>query len=88
MTDAIVEIRKDLEKSQLQIGASVALKNLSKGNAKKVYVASNCPPRVLADIKQACKLTKAELISLKIPNDELGAICKKRFSISVLSKNE
>ena len=36
------------------------------------------------DISHYAKLAKVDVAKLKLPNDELGVLCKKQFLISVL----
>ena len=37
------------------------------------------------DINHYAKISKVEVIELKQPNDEIAAICKKPFLVTVLS---
>ena len=66
------------------IGTKEVVKNLRLGKLSKVFLTINCPAKVKEDIKHYAKLTGAEVIQLKQPNDELGVLCKKQFSISML----
>jgi large subunit ribosomal protein L30e len=81
----ISEIRKLLKSKGIIIGTDKALTNLKLGKIKKVYLSSNCSQETAESIKRYSKLGGAEVILLKYPNDELGILCKKPFSISVLS---
>lgn len=81
----ITEIKKALKEGKAIIGTSRTIKNLKLGKVSKVFLTSNCPDDVKKDIKYYSKLAKVEVVRLKQPNDELGALCKKPFSISVLS---
>jgi len=85
MNNPINEIRKALKEKKIIIGTENTLKNLKLGKVAKVFLTSNCPDNVKKNIKHYCKLAKVEAVQLKQPNDELGALCKKPFSISVLS---
>tara|TARA_Y100000310_G_scaffold345672_1_gene468092 strand:- start:3705 stop:3974 length:270 start_codon:yes stop_codon:yes gene_type:complete len=87
MSEPISEIKKLLEQKKVQIGTQVAIKNLSKGLVKKIFLAQNCPTNVVDDLTHMSKISKVDIVKLKVPNDELGVVCKKRFSISVLSVN-
>ena len=49
-----------------------------------VYLASNCPQVVKEDVKHYANLYNIKVIEAKENNEELGVICKKHFSISVL----
>lgn len=84
----IAEIRKLLKGKGVTVGTKRALKNLKLGKVKRVYLSSNCSEKVSETIQHYAKLSKAEIIHLKYPNDELGLLCKKPFSISVLSVNK
>ena len=81
----IVELRKLLKGKGLIIGSERTLKNLRLGKISRVYISSNCALETKDSIEHYSKLSKAEVIKLKYPNDELGILCKKPFSISVLS---
>ncbi|MEM4637995.1 MAG: ribosomal L7Ae/L30e/S12e/Gadd45 family protein [Candidatus Woesearchaeota archaeon] len=78
------EIRKNLTTKKLIIGSDETLKNIRKGKIVKVYVASNCSDEILRDLKKYSKISGFEVLETKIPNEELGAVCKKPFNISVL----
>lgn len=78
------EIRKSLTTKKLIIGSDETLKNIRKGKIAKVYVASNCSDEILRDLKRYSKISGFELLETKISNEELGAVCKKPFNISVL----
>lgn len=79
------EIKKMLKSGNVIIGTERTIKNLKLGNVQKVLLSSNCPVRVENDVKYYAGLSGAELHKLEYPNDELSVICKKPFSISVLS---
>lgn len=81
----VAEIRKLLKSKSLIIGSERTLKNLKLGKVSKVYVSSNCSEKTKGAIEHYSKLSNTNVIKLKYPNDELGTVCKKPFSISVLS---
>ena len=85
MKDTISEIKKALKEGKAIIGTERTLKNLKLGKVSKIFLTSNCPEDVEEDVKYYSKLAKVEVVKLKQPNDELGALCKKPFSVSVLS---
>ncbi len=82
--DVVTEIRKLLSDKKLIIGRDRTLKQLKTGGLKKVFVAANSPSELKEDLKYYCSLGNVELAELDYPNDELGSICKKPFSISVV----
>ena len=79
------EIKKMLKTGNLILGTERAMKNLRLGKIEKVMVSLNCPAKVEKDIGYYAGLAGAEVQKLDYQNDELGVICKKPFSISVLA---
>ena len=79
------EIKKLLKAGNVIIGTQRTVKSLRLGKIDKVLLSSNCPARIEQDINYYAGLSGAELHKLSYPNDELGIICKKPFSISVLA---
>ncbi len=84
MTDTISDIKKGIKEKKAVIGTLQTIKNLKLGKLQKVVVTSNCPVSVKSDVEHYSKLSRCEIEYLEIPNDELGTLCKKPFSISVL----
>ncbi len=84
-TISSTEIKKLIKAKNLVIGAERTIKNLKLGRVEKVIISSNCAENVVDDINYYAGLSKAETIKIDYPNNELGVICKKPFSISVLS---
>lgn len=77
------DIKKLVKEKKVFIGADQTIKNLKLGKLSKVFVASNCPDNLKEDIKHYAALSGTEVVELDIPNDELGLMCRKPFSISV-----
>jgi len=82
--DTIAEIRKNLELKKLVLGTERTMKSLRMGKLEKVYMTENCPENVREDLTHYGKISNAEIVELSVPNDELGTMCKKPFSISVV----
>ena len=78
------QLKKLLKSENVIIGTNRTLKNLKLGKIKKVMVASNCTEKMEKGLRHYTSLCKAEFVKLSYANDELGLICKKPFSISVL----
>ena len=77
------EVRALVGTKKLVIGTERVMKLLKTGNISKVFLTVNCPDSVREDVARYAGLAKAEIVELDIPNDELGIVCKKPFSISV-----
>jgi len=82
--DLIAEIRKNLDLKKLVLGTDRTLKSLKMGKLERVYMTTNCPDNVKNDILHYCKVGGTKIINFEIPNDELGTLCRKPFSISVV----
>jgi large subunit ribosomal protein L30e len=78
------DIRKLLTTKKLLIGEDEVLKNARKGNLVRVYLASNANKLTIADLEKYGKLSNFEVLDTKVPNDDLGTVCKKPFSISTI----
>ena len=79
------DIKKMMKTGNVIIGTERAAKILRLGKADKILISSNCPEKVEKDLTYYACLNGTELHKLEYPNDELGVICKKPFSISVLA---
>lgn len=81
---SLKELRKALNE-KLVIGSERTIKLMKQGKIKKVFLASNCREEIKNQIKRYAELSKVEVYEMKEANDELGTICKKSYSISVIS---
>jgi len=81
----VSEIKKLLDAGKLVVGGERTMKLLKTGSAKHVYLAKNCGAGVCDDVKRYAGLASIEVTSLDISSEELGALCRKPFGISVLS---
>ena len=82
--EAVEEIKKNLDSEKLLLGQNETLKNLKLNKVEKVFLASNCDEAVKKEIEYYCGLNNTEVVVLDIPNDEIGIISKRQYSISVL----
>ncbi len=82
--DLANELRKKIAVNKIILGAKETKKNLLSGKIKKVILASNCTDETREDFEKTCKLTNTELQETENTNEELGIICKKQYSVSVL----
>ena len=82
----IDEIKRLLKSKKLIIGTERTAKELKLGKLVKVYLSKNSPKSVRADLSHYGKLSSIEVVNLKYSNEEIGEICKKPFSISVLGQ--
>jgi large subunit ribosomal protein L30e len=85
VTNVVTDIKKLLDADKLVIGGERTMKLLKTGKAKHIYLSKNCNNVVCDDVKRYATLSGIEVTSLDIASDELGAMCRKPFGISVLS---
>jgi ribosomal protein L30E len=78
------QLRKWIEEKKVTIGTDATIRALKSSAVKRVVVAANAPATTRTRVERYCALTGVELEALSVPNDELGVMCKKPFSISVL----
>ncbi|QQG38752.1 MAG: ribosomal L7Ae/L30e/S12e/Gadd45 family protein [Candidatus Woesearchaeota archaeon] len=79
-----VEDLKKIINENIIIGTDRVIKGLKNNKIKKVFLASNCKKQTKEDILHYAKLGKIQVVELNIPNEEVGIVCKKPFSISVI----
>ncbi|MBI2581042.1 ribosomal L7Ae/L30e/S12e/Gadd45 family protein [Candidatus Woesearchaeota archaeon] len=81
--EALTELRKHVQSSKFVIGTSEVMKLLKHNKLARIFAASNCPASIKDGLKHYGAMADCEIVELEIPNDELGVMCKKPFSISV-----
>ena len=77
-------IKKAVEAGKAKLGYKEVMRGLEQGTIKEVYLSANAPESHERDISQACKLAGISCTKVEQANDELGVVCKKPFSISVV----
>jgi ribosomal protein L30E len=80
----IEDIKKIIVTDKAVIGSNNVMKSLKLGALSKIYIASNCPKKLEGELRYYSELYKTEIVKLDIPNDELGTICQKPYSILIL----
>ena len=75
-------LKEDIKNKKPIIGLERTLKKLKVSGLKKVYVTSNSNAK--EQLLLIGKTLGAEIIILEETSKELGVLCKKSFSISVL----
>jgi len=78
-------IRKNLSSEKMLFGEEQCIRAVKASKAKKVYLASNAKESLVKDLNRYSGLKGIELITLKVDNIELGAVCKKLYPIAVIT---
>ena len=81
---ALDEIRNNLKGKRLVLGTESTVKQLRRSRLSKVFLSSNAPESVKKDVAYYCSISNCSVENMDVPNDELGVICKKPFSVSVV----
>ncbi|MBU0457692.1 MAG: ribosomal L7Ae/L30e/S12e/Gadd45 family protein [Nanoarchaeota archaeon] len=84
----IKELKTKVQEGKAIIGKDEVLKWLKDKKLNKVFVASNCPPKIREDIGYYAKLAEVPVLDLNLDNEELGIFCKKNFFVMVLGTIE
>jgi ribosomal protein L30E len=78
---SLKKLRDAIKEKKLFVGTGRTIKALKKGEAKEVFLSKNCLSSTKDEIKKLAELSKVEYVELELTNEELGAACKKPFSI-------
>jgi len=81
----IKDLQKAIEDGKVIIGTKMSIKAIRNGKVKEVYLSSNVPSEVVETIERYAKIANVKVTILKKDNIAFGALCKKPFSINVLS---
>lgn len=68
-------------KDKVIIGTDRTMKALRKGEIKEIFISSNFPENKLKEIESASKVQEVSINRLKMNSEELGAKCRKPFSV-------
>ncbi len=80
----LTDLRNALKTEKIVIGKDRTLKALRNKKVKKIFLAKNCQDTLREDVKHYAKISKVDVEELNLSNEELGAVCKKPFSVSIL----
>ena len=84
-----IETIKDLiGNDNFIIGTERTIDAVREGTAKQVFLSSNCPEDIKSELGKFASITGVPIIQIDIPNEELGTLCRKPFSISVLCEKK
>ena len=83
--DELNELKKLLKENKIIIGTRITMKKLKSNKLEKIWLSANVPPELKEDIQTYSKINAVKVVTLGVPNDELGVLCKKQFSVSVAS---
>ncbi|MCD4760148.1 ribosomal L7Ae/L30e/S12e/Gadd45 family protein [archaeon] len=79
----IDNLKKATKEKKLIIGTERTIKKLKTTTVKEVFISKNCPPALKKEVKKYGEIAGIQITELKETNEEIGAICKKPFSINL-----
>ncbi len=83
----IKELKVKIQEEKVVIGAEKVLKCLKSKNLQKIFLASNCSPKISEEVYYYARLANVPVVKIELDNEELGIFCKKNFFIAVLGVN-
>lgn len=81
----VKELSDELKTKEVFLGTEETLKKLGKGEVSKVYMASNVEEFRKEEVEKYAKLAEIDIVALPLNNEQLGVLCKKPYSVAVLS---
>ncbi len=78
------DLRNSAQEGKAIFGASAVMKKLRQGGLSRIFVARNCPEKILEEANHYAKLAGVPVIEVEQSNEELGVLCKKNFFISIV----
>ncbi|MBS3171708.1 ribosomal L7Ae/L30e/S12e/Gadd45 family protein [Candidatus Woesearchaeota archaeon] len=78
---SVEQLKKSLKEDKLVYGFRSTLLGLKNGKILKIFLAKNCPQ----EFKDKLKNYNVDVIELNDPNKEISLICKKKFSVNIVS---
>jgi len=72
-----------LKEKKLVIGNKEVQQGIIANSVKEVFLAANCPEQMKSKIKALAGLSEVPVKALEQTSEEIGALCKKPFAITV-----
>ena len=82
--EVVIEIRDNLKRNRAILGSERVLKNLKQGKISKVLLSINCRDDIKKDLEHFKSVSNFEIVNLKYKNEELGVVCKKPYTVSMI----
>ena len=80
MTEKLVEALKE---KKLIVGAGAAQKSMIAGELEEIFLAANCHEQMREKFKSRAGVSEMPVTELERTSEEIGALCKKPFAITV-----
>jgi|TARA_Y100000034_G_scaffold81623_1_gene97848 large subunit ribosomal protein L30e len=80
---SLENLKNLVKEKKIKVGSDETIKSVRNGTAKEVFISSNCQKELKEKLVKYGKIAKCEINILKEDSKDLGAICKKPFSINM-----
>ncbi len=78
------QLKEAFKEKTLTYGFKESLKKVKTKKAETIFIAKDCPEDIRQDITSNAKISGVNIIELDTTSQEIGAVCKKPFPITVL----
>ena len=78
------QLKEAFKVKTLTFGFRETLKKVKTKKADTVFIAQDCPEEMRQDLTTNAKISGINIIELEGSSQEIGAVCKKPFPITVL----
>jgi large subunit ribosomal protein L30e len=85
MADLANNIRLAVDSGKVALGVNKVMDSVKENKAKLIVVAAKNRADILQDIHHASKISNVKTVTFEGDSMELGAVCGKPYSVSVLS---
>jgi large subunit ribosomal protein L30e len=85
MADLANNIRLAVDSGKVAMGVNSVMDSIKQNNAKLIVIASKNREDILQDVQHLSKVSNIKTVMFEGNSIELGAICGKPYSISVLA---
>jgi len=85
MADLSTNIRLAVDSGEVALGVNKVMDSIKGNSAKLVVAASTNKREILEDMRHITKVASVKLVMFDGNSMELGAVCGKPYSVSVLS---
>ncbi len=85
MADLASNIRLAVDSGKVALGVNKVMDSIKHDDAKLIIVATKNKQEILQDIQHLSKISSTKIRMYEGNSMELGAVCGKPFSVSVLS---
>ncbi len=85
MVDLSGDIRLAVDSGEVVVGSRDVLRTIKKNTSKLVITAKNIDEKNAMEIKHLANISNLKVLDFDGSSTELGSICGKPFSVSILS---